>query len=225
MSIRRTIYIILLLFSLHAAGAYGVAADQRFSVSAKGALTTDSQLFPNPNALDEIARAQSIELNSAYGGGVEARYFFSESNLSVGLNIEYLAANQSYKTGSPFSQPRSIEDGYRVIPIEATLYFTIPISGDPVSIYMGGGGGMYFGKRRYRINGTNAVPVRSTTGFGIHVVAGVGYRVTEWFGALGEMKFRDLQFEALNAVPGQDPVASRVHTNGIVFQLGASVFF
>ena len=225
MSNRPTLHIaFVLLFSL-AACEHCVAADYRFSVTAKGALTTDSQLFPNPNASDEIARAQSIELKSAYGGGVEVRYFFSESNLSVGLNVEYLTANQSYKTGSPFSRQVSIEDGYRVIPLEATLYFAIPISGDPVSIYMGGGGGMYFGKRRYAIDGTNALPVRSTTGFGIHVIAGVGYRVTEWFGALGEMKFRDLQFEALNAIPGQEPVASRVHTNGIVFQLGASVFF
>ena len=217
--------IVLIFFFAIAPSHYGTAGDHRFSISGKGALATDSQLFPNPNASDEIARSESIELKSAYGGGLEGRYFFSESNLSVGLNVEYVSANQSYRSGSPFGRQTNIDDGYRVIPVEATLYFAIPISGDPVSIYMGGGGGMYFGKRHYSVNGTNAVSVRSTTGFGIHVIAGFGYRVTEWFGALAEMKFRDLQFEALNAVPGQEPVASRVHTNGIVFQLGGSVYF
>jgi hypothetical protein len=103
---------------------------------------------------------------------------------------------------------------------------------------MGGGAGVYLGERTYRLAGVEAPAVSSSPGFGIHVLAGMSYAFTEHFSLVGEMKFRDLQFSTSNAfsVPrityngtvitvGREPFASRVNTDGIVFQLGAAYAF
>ena len=128
-----------------------------------------------------------------------------------------------------------MEDGYRAIPVELTGYFMIPFSTKKVGIFIGGGAGLYFGKRTYRLAGVEAPVVESSPGFGIHVLAGLSYSFTPWISLVGEMKFRDLQFTSSNAfsVPqityngavitvGQEPFASRVNTDGIVFQLGVA---
>jgi opacity protein-like surface antigen len=98
---------------------------------------------------------------------------------------------------------------------------------------MGGGGGAYFGRRIYRIGGVEASSIGRGVGFGIHVMSGVSYRFTDMISVVAEMKFRDLQFTSVNqfssstirygstTVPvSTQPFESRVHTDGIVFQVG-----
>jgi hypothetical protein len=125
-----------------------------------------------------------------------------------------------------------------VVPVEITAFFRIPISGPTVQVFMGGGGGAYVGERTYSLAGVVAPPVDARTGFGIHILGGLSYRVTELISITGEMKFRDLQFEAANAFQsprivyngrvievGTDPFYSSVQTDGIILQLGLSVSF
>jgi hypothetical protein len=70
------------------------------------------------------------------------------------------------------------------------------------------------------------------------VLGGISYRFLNSFQGLFEMKFRDLQFESVNAfntriIRYQDtiinvstqPFKSRVETDGIIFQIGIAYTF
>lgn len=234
---RRIGLLIMLLSSALLISTRSAASDKKFSIALKGSLTTGSQLFPNPNSSDVFQRAQFFSLKDIWGYGIEARYRFAETDLAIGLSADYLRIVESSSVRrSGFQIP--VEDGYRVIPVELTGYFLIPISGEVVGVYMGGGAGAYFGRRVYRLAGTEAPTVDAGNGFGIHVLSGISWHIREFFSINAEMKFRDLQFNSTNRFTasqirfGQtlvnvstEPFESRVHTDGIIFQLGAMFGF
>lgn len=207
---------------------------KNFSILLKGSLTTGSQLFPNPNSSDEFQRAQFFSLKDIFGYGIEVRYRLPETDLAIAVSVDYLRAIQS-RLYNKFPE----EDGYRVIPVELTGYFIIPLSGETIGVYMGGGAGAYFGRRIYRFANTEAPSIDQGVGFGIHVLSGVSYRFNNIISLNAEMKFRDLQFNSANQFsvtqiqygqtrvppPTTKPFESRVHTDGIIFQLGVALEF
>ncbi len=214
------------------------AEDKPFSIAVKGSLTTTSQLFPNPNSPDEVQRAQFFSLKDIWGIGVEVRYRFPETDLALAISADYLRTTQGSAIRLSGNRHIPVEDGYRVVPVELTGYFLIPISGETIGVYMGGGGGAYFGRRIYRIGNVEASSIDQGVGFGIHVMSGVSYRFNDMMSVVAEMKFRDLQFNSTNqfssptihygstVVPvNTQPFESRVHTDGIVFQLGIVLAF
>lgn len=213
-------------------GALG--QERLFTVGFKGSFTTGSQLFPTPKSSDAVDRSAFFPIEDVFGLGAEVRYTIPQTQLAVGISVDYIRATiqQQIIVGS---SRIPVEDGYRVIPIEFTGYFYIPVSGPTFGVYMGGGGGVYLGRRIYRIGGVDSVPIDQGHGFGIHVLGGVLYRLTERFALEAEMKFRDVQFDAVNAFSaseivygstivnvGREPIPSRIHTDGVVFQLGVA---
>ena len=75
------------------------------------------------------------------------------------------------------------------------------------------------------------------SGFGIHVLGGVSFKFTDRFALMAEMKFRDLQFESVNAFSGRrinyngvlvtvpQQLDENIHADGMVFQIGAAFSF
>jgi hypothetical protein len=215
-------------------GAAVRAADGVTTLTLRANYTTSSQLYTNPDSPDPIERAAFTLLENQFGGGIEVKYTFPESNLALSISADYIQAASSGQT--PGRVP--YEDGYHVVPVELTAYFIIPISGPSVQVFMGGGGGAYVGERTYSLAGVEAPPVDARTGFGIHVLGGVSYRVSEIIAITGEMKFRDLQFDATNAFTspriayngriievGTEPFHSSIQTDGIVLHLGVAFSF
>jgi hypothetical protein len=212
-----------------------ICQDGGLSVILKGNYTTSSEIFTNPTANDAFSRSQSFLVDGAFGYGVEVKYRIPRSMIAVGASVEYLEASLDRTVAIAFREGVPVEDGYRVIPVEVTGYFIIPFSTRTFQVYIGGGVGTYFGKRTFRLAGVEAPTVDSRPGFGIHVVAGIGYGINDWFSIIGEMKFRDLQFASTNDFSdsriqyggavlnvNSEPFESKVHTDGIVFQLGAA---
>jgi hypothetical protein len=212
--------------------------ERLFSLSVKTNYTTGSQLFSNPDSPNEVERAQFLPIENFFGYGLELRYQFPETNVALGLSADYISTRKASPLRISPSRSIPAEDGYRVIPIELTAYFLIPVSGPTFGIYMGGGAGAYVGQRIYSMAGVEAPSTEQGHGFGIHVLGGLAYSFTEWFSMSGEMKFRDLQFSSSNAFPvsqilydrtvinvSRTPFESRVHTDGIVFQLGVTASF
>ena len=233
---RRVLLCVILLCVIHSASSR--AEEGGFSFSVKGTYTTASRLFPNPDSQNPIERGQFVPIEDFFGYGVEVKYLLPETNLAIGLGVEYISVTKPQEIRYSPSRSIPVEDGYRVIPVELTAYFLIPISGPTIGVLMGGGGGAYLGRRMYSVAGVDAGTTDRGLGFGIHVLGGVSYRFSDWFSLSGEMKFRDVQFTSTNAfaVPqvvykgivvnvSQTPFDSRVHTDGIVFQLGATVNF
>jgi len=217
-------------------GVKAVAQERLWSVAVKGNFTTGSQLFPKSNSSSSVERASYFPIQGIPGFGVEIQYRIPESSLALGFSADYIRGTVTQQIRGAVAVP--VEDGYRVIPVEFTGYFLIPLSGPTFGVYMGGGGGVYFGRRVYRIAGVEALPIDQGHGFGIHVLGGVSYRLNEWFSLNGEMKFRDVQFESVNAFNVSQVVYegrvvslnrelqhSRIHTDGMVFQLGAAFSF
>jgi opacity protein-like surface antigen len=234
--VSRTVVLVLWLMLVLWVPANADAEEHQFSFSLKGNFTTGSQLFLNPDSPDDIQRAQYLAIEDFFGYSIEIRYLIPETNLAIALSTDYIRTTTSQSIIQGAQIP--VKDGYRVIPIELTGYFIIPVSGPTFGIYMGGGGGAYFGRRIYEIAGVEAQTTDQGHGFGIHVLGGLSYRFTERFSLCGEMKFRDLQFKTTNqfsvkqvsyqgtvvSLP-HDTFAARVHTDGVIFQIGASLSF
>jgi hypothetical protein len=212
------------------------AQEKNFSVAIKGSLTTGSQIFPHPNSRDEFERAEFSPVKDILGYGLEVRYRFPESDLAIALSADYLRkVNTTSRKVSNIVVPE--EDGYRVLPVELTGYFLIPISGEKIGVYMGGGVGTYFGRRIYRFANVEAKTTDAGNGFGIHVLSGLSWRFNHFFSINAEMKFRDLQFHSTNQFDSKQIVygrsllnvpqvgESRIHTDGMIFQIGAVLDF
>jgi Outer membrane protein beta-barrel domain len=234
--------VFVLWMGLSFAGAaltpYASAENGRFSLIVRGNYTTGSQLYTNPQSPSEIERAEFFPIQNFLGYGFEVRYQFPDLNVALGLSADYIHTVKSNPIFVSGGRVIPSDDGYQALPLELTGYFLIPVSGPAFGIYMGGGAGVYLGRRTYSIAGTEAETVDRGHGVGIHVLGGLSYRFLEWFSLNAEMKFRDLQFTTSNAFSvsqvvynntvirvSQKPFESRVHTDGIVFQLGAVVSF
>lgn len=226
---------ILVLLPLLIAPAALRAGDGPFALVLNGNLTTSSLIYVSPDAPDPVEQGTTFDLSGAFGYGAEIRYRLPESNFAFGLGADYLSSSGTSTlagTGIP------TKDGYTAYTVELTGYFILPLSGERFGVYMGGGGGTYFGNRTYSVAGVEAASVENTPGFAIHVVGGISYTFLEGLQGLFEMKFRDLQFSSVSAfrVPairyedtvinvGTAPFNSRVETDGIVFQLGIAYSF
>ncbi len=211
------------------------AGDGPFSIILKGNLTTSSLIYVTPDAADPVARGNTFDLTGTFGYGAEIRFRIPETSLALGVSADYIRTRGE---GTLNGTTIPVEDGYTAIPLELTGYFIIPLSGEYFGVFMGGGAGVYFGTRTYSLAGVGAATVENTPGFAIHVLGGISYRFLDSFRGIFEMKFRDLQFESVNAfntrvVRYQDtvvnvstqPFKSRVETDGVIFQIGIAYTF
>jgi hypothetical protein len=232
---RAVVEVLAISTLLCAAGETGRAQERTFSVLVKGNLTTMGQLYPNPGATDPVARAESYGFADFFGYGFEVQYHIVGTNLSVGASADVIRDRQSRAIIVGAQRVIPVEDGFRVIPVELTGYFRIPITEGSFGVYMGGGVGVYFGERRYSLAGLDAPVVSSTAGYGIHVLGGVEYRFTGHLSLSTELKFRDAHFESTNTFTRlqvrygdtvvnlpQKPFLSSIHTDGMVVQFGAA---
>jgi len=214
------------------AGPEGRAGVGRLSVSVFGTLTTSSRLFPNPNARDDFTRGGFTPLNTAFSLGADIRGDVPFLGIRVGISSEYISRRV---TGSVPNTRGTIpvEDGYSVLPLELTGYFRIPVGGESVNFYMGGGGGVYFGERRYRYAGVEPVTLQRDLNFGIHVQSGLEIGLGEQIALRTELKFRNIQIEtsqrfttpstvyAGTTVPlPQETLHSRVQVDGMNLVVG-----
>jgi hypothetical protein len=213
------------------------AQERPTSVVLFGSFTTSSKLFPHPQDPDEISRSYFLGLNDLFHGGVELRRIIPAWGVRFALSVEYLQKSETIDVpNASVSVP--VRDGYWAVPVELTAYFTLPIGNDVVRTYMGGGGGVYFGSRRYEVPGASADPVGHTVYAGIHILSGVECSLSPAFSLITEVKFRDVQFESVNqfrqssttvrgtTVPlDQTPFASRINIDGMTLKCGAAFHF
>ncbi|HLB01300.1 MAG TPA: hypothetical protein VJO14_07935 [Bacteroidota bacterium] len=170
------------------------AGEYNLSVSAFGTLTTSSKLFPNPNARDDFLRGSFSPMNTIFSLGADIRGNVPPLGIRIGLSSELISRNVTSSvpnTGGTIP----IEDGYTAVPVELTGYFRIPVGGESLDFYMGGGGGVYLGGRRYRYAGVEAGTLDRSLNFGIHVLSGLEVRLAGRFALRTELKFRNIQLE------------------------------
>lgn len=210
---------------------------QSYSIEIFGAFTTSSKLYPHPNDGDEFARAMYLSLDDIFHGGIEMRASITPVDLKIGIGTEFIQKTEIIDVPASFSTI-PVRDGYRVIPIELTGYFQLPIGNDRLHVYLGGGIGIYMGERIYHYPGAAAAATSRTGGFGIHILSGGEFVLSNHWAIRSEIKFRDVQFESVNQfhqpstfyqgtylpLP-QEPFASRFSIDGMTLRTGIAYYF
>jgi hypothetical protein len=231
----RPLRLLMIALSIATAALPAWGGGGRFSVAAHGMLTTASKLFEHPNARDELIRGLYTPIDPVYGAGIDVRTDIPALGLRFGLGADVLTRTVS--SSAPYtSPPVPIEDGYVAVPVELSAYFSIPVGGETVDFYIGGGAGVYFGERRYSFAGVRAVTVDRNVQPGIHVLTGVEYALGAVLALRSELKFRNIQLETTQQFPvtstiyegvtvplPQEPFTSRVQIDGMSVSLGVVV--
>lgn len=242
---RRLCYLIVLL--LVSSSSRLVSQDRPTSVSIFGTLSTTSELFHHPNDPDLLLRSEYYPLNVIFGAGADLRYSITPLRVVIGASAEILSKSDLFSistTGISTSGHQvltadvPVHDGYVVVPIEMSIYVPLPIGNDIFQIYIGGGGGAYFGRRNYSYGGVNITSTDRSPGYGIHILSGAEYRLSSEFSLRTEFKFRDVHFETTGSFPDQNasvdgvsvtlpqgPQEARINIDGLAITLQFAYYF
>ena len=206
-----------------------------FSISLGYNYTTTSKLFLNPDAPDVLDQNQYVEIGDFQNFSVDFRYRLNE-DIIFGLNAEYF---ENTANGRNLSSPLFVvEDGFKVYPVELSIYYFLPFSTEDFKFFMGGGIGFYFGERIRNFGDVQFVTVNKELGYGIQVSSGMDYMVFDNISVRGEIHFRDPDFKVTNKyntstvnydgnvyrISGNN-TTSKINIDGITFRLGASFQF
>jgi len=203
-------------------------AQQRFLFSSYGFYTNTSKISNNFSFTQFPYEEHTYTFDNIIGFGIDIRRKFVDENFTLGISTEYFSLTKSHYENIY----TSLKDGFSIIPIELSGYFNVPLNNQNLHWYVGGGMGLYLGKRNLTVNNTPSSSSMNT-GFGIHVSSGVEYFFSEIFGVRSEVKFRDAQFESINTF-SHSPAppefitgkySSEVHVDGIMLTGGIVMKF
>ena len=149
---------------------------------------------------------------------------------SSGNNLTVLSGNRTVTI--------TVQDGFRMIPVELSIYYLLPFSLERWKFMMGGGAAYYYGQH-IRLFGDDQVSSTETQiAYGIQVSVSMDYYLTEDILLHGGMKFRDPQFVVNNTYDkktfnyqgnefeiAQDSFTSKINVDGVAFDLGLAYQF
>ncbi|MDD8016966.1 MAG: outer membrane beta-barrel protein [Bacteroidota bacterium] len=172
------------------------ANDMHLSVTLKGTFTTNTGFFYDINRTNFVFDEEKV-ISSNLGYGADVRWNLMWDRFYLGIGVEKIRSVDHSFAYSSFSDNVRIptDEGFSVLMIELSGYYIVPISSDDIQFYMGGGFGLYDGNRLYSIAGVQASTVNSESSMGIHVLTGVEYKISNYIGVRGEIKFRDPHFD------------------------------
>ena len=213
------------------------STDNKFSISLNYNYTTTSKLYLQPNSSDPFLRNLYSELEDIYSISTEFRFEIYE-HLLIGLGSEFISKtfpNRNFNLGGNRIE---IKDGFSVIPIELSLYYLLPFSSQQFKFFMGGGGGIYFGKHIREFGDVFFQENESQVGYGIHVGVGMEYFIKDYLSIRGQMRFRDPEFKMKSRYSNNivnysgnsylistDSYNSKANIDGVTFTIGAVLNF
>jgi hypothetical protein len=179
--------------------------EKRFSISLYGTYISSAELQNNPRSIDPIERNASADLNGGYGYGAELNYEppLLDLGLIFYLSSEYLRSRTNELvmrlTNGENSAAVRINENYSVIPVEAGIKWYLPVSTDNFKIFIGGGGGVYFGDRTRTLFDLTSYNISKQAGFSLNILSGFEYYIARNLSASFELKFREASFETESA--------------------------
>jgi len=230
---KKLYFILIIIFPFHFLSAQ--YNGENYSIGFGYNFTTSSKLFLNPDASDILEQNQYNSLGSFTNYSFDIRYRFSE-NIIFGLDAEYF---EHSKKGRYLNSPRFIvADGFIIYPIEFSIYYFIPFSTEDFKFFMGGGFGLYPGKRTRKFGDIKYVDVDSEVGYGIQASTGMDYVLIKNISIRGEIRFRDPDFNVINKYSNKlviyngstynvntNDTESRINVDGITFRIGVAFQF
>lgn len=234
--------ILILLFILLIGGK---SYSQDFIKDLKIILTanyiTSATIQLNPFTTDIIEKNSSVSLKGGYGYGFIIKQKLFRTDLEIGLSSEYIRIEDN-ELVETLEQDTSIIRGrvtetVEMIPIELTLYFSLPEVLKNLNIFLGGGGGIYFGDRTRNFAGMTTTTEYKKPMSGVLVLVGVDYRLHKNLSIYFETRFRQAGYRVRSVFPRNyviyqgipyyfNPVLdSKIFIDGLKLSLGVGVNF
>lgn len=201
-----------------------------FALSANYSYNTTAKIFLTPDAEHILDQNNYFELEGINSYSFELRYRLNES-IIFGLAAEYMKG--SGKGNNLNSTLFVVKDGFELIPIELSIFYFLPFSTEDFKFFMGGGLGVYTGKRTREFGTAKFIDVNSDVGYGIQVEVGMDYMILSNISVRGELRFRDPDFRITNKYDtnivvyegrtftiNQSEIPSKLNLDGITFRLG-----
>lgn len=216
---------------------------KNFSIKAYGTYISSAAIQHNPFSSDPFFAGFETELDGAYGYGAELNFEpkFGDANLIFYISTEYYHLKQSnipvrLESDTTIKTFRTTEN-ITMYPIEGGVKWTLPVGFEKFKLYIGGGGGVYFGSRTQTIINLESKIIDKKPGFSINVLAGVDYQLTSSISIDTELKFREATFDVNseyntngitidgNTYRIETPFYSRVNVNGLRISAGLKFHF
>jgi outer membrane protein W len=227
----------MIIFSSISFGQYN---GNDFAIALSYRYTTTSKIFLSPNSADPFLRRTNRPLEDIFSYAGEIKYRLMES-IVLGLNIESIKGTEQVDIrnfGIQINEKINAEDGYKVIPIEFSIYYHLPFSTEHWKFYMGGGFGYYWGDYIRNFNGISVSNLERDFAYGIQVAVGMDYMINNFSSVKFEMRFRDPEIETTSKYSSdtfmvngrvirirQETFISKINIDGATFSLGAAIHF
>lgn len=193
---------------------------KHFCLSFYGTYVSSSQLQNDPRSPDPIVRNMLLDLKGGYGYGAEFDYKpnFYNLNLIFFLSSEYLRINEgdlafTFNDGTNAADV-SMKEDFTIIPVEAGVKWHLPVGTENFKIYIGGGGGVYFGNRIRTIANLQSTTISTQPGYSLNVLSGLEFYFARNLSANLELKFREAYFDVESSY-----TTNSIIINGTVFQI------
>jgi len=239
MSKSKNLFLFLLIFLFN--NYFAQSKGEGFSLNLGLGLISSSKIFPNPNSSDLIQRNKSFEIENILSPTLEIKYNFNDE-VSVGLSGEYAMKMKKGNFVSALSGSQIVEleseDGYVFIPIELSVYQTLPFSTENFKFIIGGGLGYYMASLKRNLGDTKISTVESLPVFGIQVSASVEYKLLDKLGIYLQTKYRApeikvtsryekniIQYKGKTITILQNTFDSKISVNGVVLLVGLNYNF
>ncbi|MCB9210291.1 MAG: outer membrane beta-barrel protein [Ignavibacteriales bacterium] len=226
-------YIFLFLFI--SANLFAQYNGSDFSVSTNFSFNTNAKIFLSPDAESIFDQNNYFEIEDILSYSAEFRYRLNDA-LIFGLSLEYMQGSD--KGRNLPSKQFIVKDGYELYPVELSAYYFLPFSTEDFKFYMGGGFGIYSGKRTREFGNIKFDDVDSEIGYGIQVSVGMDYMIFNQLSVRGELRFRDPDFKITNKYNSdrvtyegnnysvtQENITSKLNVDGITFRIGTVFHF
>ncbi len=211
---------------------------KKFSILFYGTYVSSAELQDNIKSNVPFLRDASVELAGGYGYGGELTYNPEIYDLGIILYIssEYLKVKDDQLVASKVINDTTVIRGrfteeFKLIPIEAGLKWSLPISTEKLKIFIGGGAGIYFGERTRTVGRVSTTNVSSSPGFSLNVLSGMEYYIGRNLSLDFQFKFREGSFDVESKFP-QDvlifdtaPIYSRIIVDGVRLSAGLKYNF
>jgi opacity protein-like surface antigen len=195
-------------------------ASKKFSLYLYGTYVSASELQNDPKSSNPIERDATVDLDGGYGYGGEFMFDPGIYNLGIRfyLSSEYLKIDQTdlelvFNNGSTEAKV-PMREKFTFIPVEFGVKWNLPVGSDNLKIYIGGGGGVYFGNRTRFLQDMQSTTLYKKPGFSLNILSGLEYFIARNLSADLELKFREASFDVES---GFD--RNQIEINGIQFQL------
>lgn len=188
----------ILFFFISFVSAYAQYNGNKFSLGINGLYTTTAKIYLYPNSENVVQRYAYNGISDIFDYGANLRYRLIE-DLILDLNVEYMEKNnigdeEKFLVIGEGIEYLKMNDSFKLIPLELSLYYILPFSGERFKFFMGGGGAAYFGNFSRNAGSINTSVEKRRFAYGIQVGVGFDYLIKDNLAAKFEMKFRDPEF-------------------------------